>query len=47
MCEGKFRAVVLTLSCYRYHHLNHWALFGGGYKDGAMSIMKRLHSKYG
>ncbi|ETS73348.1 hypothetical protein PFICI_14953 [Pestalotiopsis fici W106-1] len=30
-----------------YHHLNHWAMFGGGYKSGAMSIMKRLISKYG
>ncbi|KAI1201452.1 fructosamine kinase [Nemania serpens] len=30
-----------------YHHLNHWALFGGGYRSGAMSIMKKLHSKYG
>ncbi|GAP83735.1 putative fructosamine kinase [Rosellinia necatrix] len=30
-----------------YHHLNHWALFGGSYRTGAMSIMKRLHSKYG
>ncbi|KAI0874946.1 fructosamine kinase [Hypoxylon argillaceum] len=30
-----------------YHHLNHWALFGGGYRTGAMSIMKKLHSKYG
>jgi len=30
-----------------YHHLNHHALFGGGYRSGAMSIMKRLISKYG
>ncbi|KAI6088997.1 fructosamine kinase [Hypoxylon rubiginosum] len=30
-----------------YHHLNHWALFGGGYRSGAMGIMKRLNSKYG
>ncbi|KAI1172349.1 fructosamine kinase [Nemania sp. FL0916] len=30
-----------------YHHLNHWSLFGGSYRQGAMSIMKRLHSKYG
>ncbi|KAK6063108.1 fructosamine kinase [Seiridium cupressi] len=29
-----------------YHHLNHWAMFGGGYKSGAMSIMKKLISKY-
>jgi len=31
----------------RYHHLNHYALFGGGYKGGAMSIMEKLISKYG
>ncbi|KAI1846478.1 hypothetical protein JX265_004998 [Neoarthrinium moseri] len=30
-----------------YHHLNHWAMFGGGYRGGAMSIMKKLISKYG
>ncbi|GAM86431.1 hypothetical protein ANO11243_044450 [Dothideomycetidae sp. 11243] len=30
-----------------YHHLNHYALFGGGYKNGAMSIMRDLINKYG
>ncbi|KAK3314822.1 Fructosamine/Ketosamine-3-kinase [Apodospora peruviana] len=30
-----------------YHHLNHFALFGGGYRGGAMSIMKKLIAKYG
>lgn len=30
-----------------YHHLNHHALFGGGYRSGAMSIMRRLIGKYG
>ncbi|KAI1084429.1 fructosamine kinase [Whalleya microplaca] len=30
-----------------YHHLNHWAIFGGGYRSGAMAIMKKLNSKYG
>lgn len=30
-----------------YHHLNHWAMFGGGYKSGAISIMKSLVEKYG
>ncbi|PSR87055.1 Fructosamine/Ketosamine-3-kinase [Coniella lustricola] len=30
-----------------YHHLNHYAMFGGGYRSGAMSIMTRLISKYG
>ncbi|KAJ4390525.1 hypothetical protein N0V85_007135 [Neurospora sp. IMI 360204] len=29
-----------------YHHLNHYALFGGGYRGGAMSIMKKLIAKY-
>jgi hypothetical protein len=31
----------------RYHHLNHYAIFGGGYRGGAVSIMKRLIKKYG
>lgn len=30
-----------------YHHLNHHALFGGGYKSGAVSIMRDLLAKYG
>ncbi|KEF54879.1 uncharacterized protein A1O9_09322 [Exophiala aquamarina CBS 119918] len=30
-----------------YHHLNHWAIFGGGYKSGAMGILKSLLKKYG
>ncbi|KAI0602248.1 fructosamine kinase [Biscogniauxia sp. FL1348] len=30
-----------------YHHLNHWAMFGYGYRSGAISIMKSLNSKYG
>ncbi|KAI1318075.1 fructosamine kinase [Xylariaceae sp. FL0255] len=30
-----------------YHCLNHWALFGGGYESQAMSIMRKLDSKYG
>ncbi|KAK0651169.1 Fructosamine/Ketosamine-3-kinase [Cercophora newfieldiana] len=30
-----------------YHHLNHFALFGGGYRSGAMSIMRKLVAKYG
>ncbi|KKY18441.1 putative phosphotransferase enzyme family protein [Phaeomoniella chlamydospora] len=29
-----------------YHHLNHYAIFGGGYKGGAMGIGKRLIAKY-
>lgn len=31
----------------RYHHLNHYAIFGVGYKGGAVSIMKKLVKKYG
>lgn len=30
-----------------YHHLNHYALFGGGYKGGAVNIMQELLKKYG
>ncbi|KAL2133442.1 hypothetical protein VTI74DRAFT_2328 [Chaetomium olivicolor] len=30
-----------------YHHLNHYALFGGGYRSGALLIMKKLINKYG
>lgn len=30
-----------------YHHLNHWAIFGGGYKSGAMGLLKGLLKKYG
>ncbi|KAG9951941.1 Ketosamine-3-kinase, partial [Aureobasidium melanogenum] len=30
-----------------YHHLNHHAIFGGGYKSGAISIMSNLIGKYG
>ncbi|CEJ54626.1 hypothetical protein PMG11_00928 [Penicillium brasilianum] len=29
-----------------YHHLNHHAIFGGGYRSGAMSIMQKLLRKY-
>lgn len=29
-----------------YHHLNHHALFGGGYRSGAVRIMKELQQKY-
>lgn len=31
----------------RYHHLNHHAIFGAGYRSGAVSIMQRLIKKYG
>ncbi|KAF2476278.1 Ketosamine-3-kinase [Lindgomyces ingoldianus] len=30
-----------------YHHLNHYALFGGGYRSGSVGIMKSLIRKYG
>ncbi|KAL1648338.1 hypothetical protein SLS58_002091 [Diplodia intermedia] len=30
-----------------FHHLNHHALFGGGYRSGAVSIMEKLLRKYG
>jgi protein-ribulosamine 3-kinase len=30
-----------------YHHLNHYAMFGGSYRSGAVSIMKDLIKKYG
>jgi protein-ribulosamine 3-kinase len=30
-----------------YHHLNHWAIFGGGYRSGAMGILRSLCRKYG
>ncbi|KAF2208231.1 hypothetical protein CERZMDRAFT_101680 [Cercospora zeae-maydis SCOH1-5] len=30
-----------------YHHLNHYALFGGGYKSGAVGMMRDLVRKYG
>ncbi|KAF2724685.1 Ketosamine-3-kinase [Polychaeton citri CBS 116435] len=30
-----------------YHHLNHHALFGGGYRSGAVHIMQSLIRKYG
>lgn len=36
-----------TNLCRSYHHLNHYAMFGGGYRIGAMSIIKKLIAKYG
>lgn len=30
-----------------YHHLNHHAIFGGGYRSGAILIMQKLIGKYG
>ncbi|KAK4107535.1 hypothetical protein N656DRAFT_793132 [Canariomyces notabilis] len=30
-----------------YHYLNHYALFGGGYRGSAMSILRKLIAKYG
>jgi fructosamine-3-kinase len=37
---------VAALTEYRYHHLNHHAIFGG-YRSGAVSIMKKLIKVYG
>jgi fructosamine-3-kinase len=31
----------------RYHHLNHFAIFGGGYRGSAVRIMDRLIKKFG
>ncbi|EDU50333.1 phosphatidylinositol-4-phosphate 5-kinase fab1 (PtdIns(4)P-5-kinase) [Pyrenophora tritici-repentis Pt-1C-BFP] len=30
-----------------YHHLNHYAMFGGSYRSGAVGIMNNLIRKYG
>ena len=30
-----------------YHHLNHYSMFGGGYKSGAVGLLKPLLKKYG
>lgn len=29
-----------------YHHLNHYAMFGGGYKGGAVRLLRPLVEKY-
>lgn len=29
-----------------YHHLNHYAMFGAGYRSGAVSIMRTLVEKF-
>lgn len=47
---GRWEEVFLIKSTdvvSRYHHLNHYALFGGSYKNGGTVIMKELLSKYG
>lgn len=31
----------------RYHYFNHYAIFGGGYGQSALGIMKHLCRKYG
>lgn len=36
-----------ALTNNRYHHLNHYAIFGSGYKGGAIKIMRSLLKKYG
>lgn len=35
------------LTGFRYHHLNHFSIFGSGYRGGAVSIMRQLIAKYG
>lgn len=30
-----------------YHHMNHYCIFGGSYRSGAVSIMKSLLKKFG
>lgn len=30
-----------------YHHLNHYAIFGGGYRGGAVSLLNPLVKRYG
>lgn len=37
----------LLTAAGRYHRLNHWVLFGGGYRGGALRIMKELIAEYG
>ena len=31
----------------RYHYLNHYAIYSGGYKDDVIDSMKSLCAKYG
>jgi hypothetical protein len=38
---------LLTYWLCSYHYLNHYALFGGGYRGSAMSILRKLIAKYG
>jgi fructosamine-3-kinase len=45
--KGPFRERKHADELPRYHHLNHYAIFGGGYKMGATSIMRSLLQKYG
>jgi hypothetical protein len=42
----KMNGEVRNADSSRYHHLNHWSIFGGGYRSGAVSIMKGLIRKY-
>lgn len=30
-----------------YHHLNHYSIFGGDYKSGALNLLEPLNRKYG
>lgn len=44
--QGAFWGNIIN-EIYRYHHLNHYAIFGGGYRGGAVRIMENLIAKYG
>jgi protein-ribulosamine 3-kinase len=41
--KGERTALIDT----RYHHLNHYSIFGGGYRGGAVRIMESLLKKFG
>lgn len=44
---GAVRWEEVLMRYNRYHHLNHYAIFGGGYRGGAVRIMEGLIAKYG
>ena len=55
-CKFEYRSLLIRDSMIelglakllsRYHHLNHFLLFGYSYERSARSIMERLCNKYG
>lgn len=42
--EGGVELIIIGGS--RYHQLNHMAIFGGGYRGGAVASMRMLIGKY-